>query len=74
VDETQSASVLDLMVEPLSAATPACCLVSARHAAQGPRNPGFRNIAAVTDLYDMTNRIASATGMQPSPDHHGATR
>ncbi|MDP3341867.1 hypothetical protein [Frigidibacter sp.] len=60
------------MARPLPAATPACFLVSARPTAQGPRDAGVGNIAAVTDLYDMTTRIALATGMHPDPDHHGA--
>jgi len=46
---------------------------------QALRDAGFSDrdiwdIASVTGFYNMTNRIASATGMQPNPDYHGAAR
>ncbi|WP_066818878.1 peroxidase-related enzyme [Frigidibacter mobilis] len=46
---------------------------------QALRDAGFSDrdiwdIAAVTGFYNMTNRIASATGMQPNSDYHGAAR
>lgn len=46
---------------------------------QALRDAGFSDrdiwdIAAVAGFYNMTNRIASATGMQPNPGYHGAAR
>lgn len=32
------------------------------------------DIAAVTGFYNMSNRMASATGMQPNADYHGRAR
>lgn len=32
------------------------------------------DIASVTGFFNMTNRIASATAMEPNPDYHGAHR
>jgi uncharacterized peroxidase-related enzyme len=32
------------------------------------------DIAAVASFYNMTNRMASAVGMQPNPDYHGQAR
>lgn len=32
------------------------------------------DIAAVTGFFNMTNRVASATAMEPNPDYHGAHR
>lgn len=32
------------------------------------------DIASVTGFFNMTNRIASATGMQPNPDYHAQAR
>ncbi|MFN6951223.1 MAG: peroxidase-related enzyme [Albidovulum sp.] len=32
------------------------------------------DIASVTGFFNMTNRIASATGMEPNPEYHGAHR
>ncbi|RKF14796.1 alkylhydroperoxidase [Roseovarius spongiae] len=32
------------------------------------------DIANVTGFFNMSNRVASATGMQPNPDYHGAAR
>lgn len=46
---------------------------------QALRDAGFSDrdiwdIASVTGFYNMTNRIASATAMQPNPEYHGAAR
>lgn len=46
---------------------------------QALRDAGFSDrdiwdIASVTGFFNMTNRIASATGMQPNPEYHGAAR
>lgn len=46
---------------------------------QALRDAGFSDrdiwdIASVTGFFNMTNRIASATGMEPNPDYHGAHR
>ncbi len=43
------------------------------------RDAGFSDrdiwdIASVTGFFNMTNRIASATAMEPNPDYHGAHR
>ena len=43
------------------------------------RDAGFTDrdiwdIAAVTGFFNMTNRIASAVGMQPNPEYHSAFR
>lgn len=43
------------------------------------RDAGFSDrdifdIAAVAGFYAMSNRVASATGMQPNPDYHGRAR
>lgn len=43
------------------------------------RDAGFSerdiwDIATVTGLFNMTNRLASATGMEPNIDYHGANR
>ena len=43
------------------------------------RNAGFSDrdiwdIASVTGFFNMTNRIASATAMEPNPEYHGANR
>lgn len=43
------------------------------------RDAGFNDrdiwdIAAVAGFYNMTNRIASATGMEPNPEYHGMAR
>ncbi|MBK5934597.1 putative peroxidase-related enzyme [Rhodovulum imhoffii] len=32
------------------------------------------DIAAITGFFNMTNRIASATGMEPNPEYHGKAR
>lgn len=32
------------------------------------------DIASVAGFFNMTNRIASATGMQPNPEYHGQAR
>ena len=32
------------------------------------------DIAAVAAFFNMTNRLASATGMQPNPEYHGQAR
>jgi uncharacterized peroxidase-related enzyme len=32
------------------------------------------DIAAVAGFYNMSNRVASATGMQPNPEYHGLAR
>ena len=46
---------------------------------QALRDAGFSDrdiwdIASVTGFFNMTNRVASATGMEPNPDYHGAHR
>lgn len=46
---------------------------------QALREAGFSDrdvwdIASVTGFFNMTNRVASATGMEPNPDYHGAHR
>ncbi|MGB3314842.1 MAG: peroxidase-related enzyme [Albidovulum sp.] len=46
---------------------------------QALRNAGFSDrdiwdIASVTGFFNMTNRIASATAMEPNADYHGAHR
>ena len=46
---------------------------------QALRDAGFSDrdiwdIASVTGFFNMTNRIASATAMEPNPDYHGAHR
>lgn len=46
---------------------------------QALRDVGFSDrdiwdIAAVTGFFNMTNRMASATDMQPNPEYHGAHR
>jgi uncharacterized peroxidase-related enzyme len=43
------------------------------------RDAGFSDrdiwdIASVTGFFNMTNRVASATGMEPNPDYHEAHR
>ncbi|PPB82398.1 putative peroxidase-related enzyme [Albidovulum inexpectatum] len=46
---------------------------------QALRDVGFSDrdiwdIASVIGFFNMTNRIASATGMQPNPEYHGVAR
>jgi len=46
---------------------------------QALREQGFSDrdiwdIAAVVGFFNMTNRMASATGMQPNPEYHGQAR
>ena len=46
---------------------------------QALRDAGFSDrdiwdIASVTGFFNMTNRVASASGMEPNPDYHGAHR
>lgn len=46
---------------------------------QALRDAGFSDrdiwdIASVTGFFNMTNRVASATGMEPNPEYHGAHR
>lgn len=46
---------------------------------QALRDAGFTDrdiwdIAAVAGFFNMTNRVASATAMEPNPDYHGAHR
>ncbi len=46
---------------------------------QALRDAGYSDrdiwdIASVTGFFNMTNRVASATGMEPNPDYHGAHR
>ena len=46
---------------------------------QALRDAGFSerdiwDIASVTGFFNMTNCVASATGMEPNPDYHGAHR
>jgi len=46
---------------------------------QALREAGFTDrdiwdIAAVAGFFNMTNRVASATAMEPNPDYHGAHR
>lgn len=46
---------------------------------QALRDQGFTNrdifdIAAVTGFYNMSNRVASATGMEPNPEYHAQAR
>jgi len=46
---------------------------------QALRDAGFGDrdiwdIASVAGFFNMTNRIASATAMEPNPDYHGAHR
>ena len=46
---------------------------------QGLRDAGFSDrdiwdIASVTGFFNMTNRIASATAMEPNAEYHGAHR
>lgn len=46
---------------------------------QALRDVGFTDrdiwdIASVTGFFNMTNRVASASGMEPNPDYHGAHR
>jgi alkylhydroperoxidase family enzyme len=43
------------------------------------RDAGFSDrdiwdIASVTGFFNMTNRIASATAMEPNAEYHGADR
>ncbi|RSK39442.1 alkylhydroperoxidase [Rhodovulum iodosum] len=43
------------------------------------RDAGFSerdiwDIAAVVGFFNMTNRVASAVGMEPNPEYHGAAR
>ncbi len=43
------------------------------------RDAGFTDrdiwdIANVTGFFNMSNRVASATGMEPNPDYHGTAR
>ena len=45
----------------------------------GLRDAGFSDrdiwdIASVVGFFNMTNRVASATGMQPNPDYHAQAR
>ncbi|TMV80996.1 alkylhydroperoxidase, partial [Thioclava sp. BHET1] len=32
------------------------------------------DIASVASFFNMTNRVAAATGMEPNPEYHGMTR
>jgi uncharacterized peroxidase-related enzyme len=46
---------------------------------QALRDAGFSDrdiwdIASVTGFFNMTNRVASATGMEPNPEYHGVQR
>lgn len=46
---------------------------------QALRDAGFSgrdiwDIASVTGFFNMTNRVASASAMEPNPDYHGAHR
>lgn len=46
---------------------------------QALRDAGFTDrdiwdIASVTGFFNMTNRVASASGMEPNPEYHGAHR
>lgn len=46
---------------------------------QALRDAGFTDrdiwdIASVTGFFNMTNRVASATAMEPNPEYHGAHR
>ncbi len=46
---------------------------------QALRDAGFSDrdiwdIASVTGFFNMTNRVASATAMEPNPEYHGAQR
>jgi len=46
---------------------------------QALRDQGFTDrdifdIAAVTGFYNMSNRVASATGMEPNPEYHAQSR
>ena len=46
---------------------------------QALRDAGFSerdiwDIASVTGFFNMTNRVASATAMEPNPEYHGAHR
>ncbi|MCE8441014.1 alkylhydroperoxidase, partial [Rhodovulum sulfidophilum] len=46
---------------------------------QALREAGFSDrdiwdIAAVAGFFNMTNRVASASGMEPNPDYHGSHR
>jgi uncharacterized peroxidase-related enzyme len=46
---------------------------------QALRDEGFSDrdiwdIANVTGFFNMTNRVASATGMQPNADYHAQAR
>ena len=46
---------------------------------QALRGAGFTDhdiwdIASVTGFFNMTNRVASATAMEPNPEYHGAHR
>ena len=46
---------------------------------QALRDAGFSDrdiwdIASVTGFFNMTNRVASASGMEPNPEYHGAHR
>ena len=46
---------------------------------QALRDAGFSDrdiwdIASVVGFFNMTNRVASATGMQPNPEYHGQAR
>lgn len=46
---------------------------------QALRDAGFSDrdiwdIASVTGFFNMSNRIASATAMEPNPEYHGASR
>lgn len=59
-------------------------LTEASHRVEEPdrqalREAGFSDrdiwdIAAVAGFFNMTNRVASASGMEPNPDYHGSHR
>ena len=42
--------------------------------ADGFSERGIWDIANVTGFYNMTNRVASASDMQPNPEYHGRFR
>ena len=41
---------------------------------QGFTDRDIFDIAAVTGFYNMSNRVASATGMEPNPEYHAQAR
>ncbi len=40
----------------------------------GSRDRDIFDIASIAGFYNMSNRVASATGMQPNDDYHAAHR